>query len=65
MPDKHGETPRGFSLAFAAPTSGGGRARFLRTGRRRRIQMTIGPTFSAALGMVTDRYGIAWMINGD
>jgi len=66
MPDMPSEAPRGFSLAYGAPTVEEAERVFAELAEGGRIEMPIGPTFFAArFGMLTDRYGIAWMVNCD
>ena len=66
MPDMPSESPRGFSLAFGAQTVEEAERVFAALAEDGRIQMPIGETFFAArFGMLTDRYGIAWMVNCD
>jgi PhnB protein len=60
------EPPRGFSLAFGAPTAAEAERVFAALAEGGRIQMPIAQTFFAVrFGMLTDRYGVAWMVNCD
>lgn len=60
------ESPRGFSLAFGAQTAEQAERVFAALAEGGRIEMPIGQTFFAVrFGMLTDRYGIAWMVNCD
>lgn len=60
------EPPRGFSLAFGAQTVEHAERVFAALAKGGHVQMPIGPTFFAArFGMLTDRYGVAWMVNCD
>lgn len=66
MPDTPSEPPRGFSLAFGTQTVEEADRVFAALAEGGRIGMPIGPTFFAArFGMLTDRYGIPWMVNCD
>jgi len=65
-PGRSGEPPRGFSLAFGARTVEQADRVFAALAEGGRIDMPIAQTFFAArFGMLTDRYGIAWMVNCD
>ncbi|MEI7037377.1 VOC family protein [Fulvimonas yonginensis] len=60
------EPPRGFSLAYGAATVEEAERVFAALAEGGRIDMPIAQTFFAArFGMLTDRYGIAWMVNCD
>lgn len=66
MPDMPSEAPGGFSLAFGTQTVEEAERVFAALAEGGRIEMPIGPSFFAArFGMLTDRYGIAWMVNCD
>lgn len=61
-----GEPPRGFSLAYGAASVDEAERVFAALAEGGSIQMPIGETFFAArFGMLTDRYGVAWMVNCD
>jgi PhnB protein len=60
------EAPRGFSLAFGAASVEEAERVFAALAEGGTIQMPIAQTFFAArFGMLTDRYGVAWMVNCD
>ena len=60
------EPPRGFSLAFGAASVEEAERVFAALAEGGAIQMPIAQTFFAArFGMLTDRYGVAWMVNCD
>lgn len=66
MPDRADGPPRGFSLAVGAPTVEEAERVFGALAEGGRIDMPLAQTFFAArFGMLTDRYGIAWMVNCD
>lgn len=56
----------GFSLSLTCPTEAECRRRFDALAEGGRVDMPLGKTFwSAAFGMVTDRFGVQWMIGLD
>ena len=60
-----GSTPHfdGFSLSLATDDDARGRAMFEALADGGTIEMALAPTFYARLfGMVTDRFGVGWMI---
>ena len=60
------EPPRGFSLAYGAQSMEEAERVFAALAEGGDVQMPIGETFFAArFGMLTDRYGVAWMVNCD
>lgn len=60
------EPPRGFSLAFGAASVEEAERVFAALAEGGTIKMPIAQTFFAArFGMLTDRYGVAWMVNCD
>lgn len=60
------EPPRGFSLAYGAQSVEEAERVFAALADNGDVQMPIGETFFAArFGMLTDRYGVAWMVNCD
>lgn len=65
-PGRSGEAPRGFSLAFGAASAEEAERVFAALADGGRIDMPMAQTFFAVrFGMLTDRYGIAWMVNCD
>jgi PhnB protein len=59
------EGMKGISLALSYPTADEGRRVFAALAEGGRITMPIDKTFWAeAFGMVVDRYGTPWMVNG-
>jgi PhnB protein len=65
-PGRAGQAPHGFSLAFGAQTEEQADRVFDALAEGGRVDMPIAKTFFAArFGMLTDRYGIAWMVNCD
>lgn len=59
------DTPgfNGFSLSVAFPTEAEARQAFAALGEGGRITMPLGKTFwSPCFGMVTDKFGIGWMV---
>ena len=66
MANAPGEPPRNFSLAFGASSVEEAERVFAALAEGGRIDMPLGETFFAArFGMLTDRYGVAWMVNCD
>jgi PhnB protein len=66
--DLSGETPpmAGCSISMSFPTAAEARAAFERLAEGGTVRMPLSATFwSAAFGMLSDRYGIRWMINTD
>jgi PhnB protein len=62
-PDRF-ETPRGFSLALSFDSSADGERVFKELASGGQITMPFQKTFwSSGFGMVTDRFGIPWMVN--
>ena len=60
------EPMRGLSMTLACPTVTESRRVFEALADGGRVQMPMGPTFWAAqFGMVTDRFGTPWIINGE
>ena len=56
----------GFRLSLALPTEEDARRAFAGLSDGGAVQMPIGPTFwSPCFGMVTDRFGVAWMVTVD
>lgn len=54
----------GFSLSLAVPTAAAAEDVFARLAEGGTIQMPLGKTFwSPLFGMLTDRFGVAWMVN--
>ena len=54
---------KGFSLSLAYPTEAECRRAFDALGEGGSVQMPLGRTFwSACFGMVTDRFGVQWMV---
>ena len=65
-PGRSGEAPRGFSLAFGASTVEQADRVFAALAEGGKVDLPIAQTFFAArFGLLTDRYGIAWMVNCD
>jgi Uncharacterized protein conserved in bacteria len=57
---------KGFSLSLSYPTEAEGRRVFEALSEGGRVTMPMQPTFWAkAFGMVVDRYGTSWMVNGE
>jgi PhnB protein len=55
---------RGFSLSLSPADAGQARRLFDALAQGGTVQMPLGPTFwSPAFGMLTDRYGVGWMVN--
>jgi PhnB protein len=53
----------GFALALEAPDEAGARRMFGALAAGGRVTMPLGPTFwSPCFGMLTDRYGVGWMV---
>jgi PhnB protein len=66
MPGTPAEPPRGFSLAFGARSVEEAERVFAALAAGGRIEMPLAQTFFATrFGMLTDRYGVAWMVNCD
>lgn len=58
-----GQTFGGFSLSLQLPTESAARGAFEALRKEGRVDMPIGPTFwSPCFGMVTDRFGVQWMV---
>ena len=54
----------GFSLSLAAPTPEQAEAWFAALGEGGKVDMPLQQTFWArAFGMLTDRFGVSWMVN--
>jgi PhnB protein len=54
---------QGFSLSLTAPTEAGAKRMFAALSEGGAVQMPLGKTFfSAAFGMVADRFGVSWMV---
>lgn len=61
-----GASFKGFALSLAYPTEAECRQRFDALAEGGRVDMPLGRTFwSAAFGMVTDRFGVPWMVSLD
>jgi len=57
---------KGFSLALTAPDKAGAEAWFNALAEGGQVRMPLGPTFFApAFGMVTDKFGLGWMVLTD
>ena len=55
---------KGFSLSIAAPDAAGVDRLFAALAEGGRVQMPLGKTFwSPHFGMVTDRFGVGWMVS--
>lgn len=66
MANAPSEPPHGFSLAYGASSVEEADRVFAALAEGGNIRMPIGETFFAArFGMLTDRYGVAWMVNCD
>ncbi len=62
-PDRYSGAPRGFALSLRAETVGEGERAFRALSDGGQISMPIGKTFFAAsFGMLTDRFGVPWMV---
>ncbi len=64
--DGCGEPPNfaGFSLSFAAPTEAGAKQAFTALAAGGKVKMPLTKTFwSPCFGMLTDRFGLDWMIS--
>lgn len=58
-----GAAPAGYALSLGAPDPASAHRLFEALADGGRVDMPIGPTFwSPAFGMLTDRFGIAWMV---
>lgn len=65
MPGQPYEGMKGFGLAITYPTVAEARRVFDTLATGGQVGMPMGPTFWAeAFGMVTDRFGTPWLING-
>lgn len=54
----------GFSLSYAAPSEADAAAVFAALAEGGTVQMPLSKTFwSPCFGMLTDRFGVAWMVN--
>lgn len=54
----------GFSLSYAAPSEADAAAVFAALAEGGTVQMPLAKTFwSPCFGMLTDRFGVAWMVN--
>jgi PhnB protein len=61
---KEGQTFSGFSLSLAVPTEAEADRAFAALADGGQVQMALDKTFwSPRFGMLTDRFGIGWMIN--
>lgn len=55
---------QGFSLSLAVPNVAEAERLFAALGDGGQVQMPLGKTFwSPAFGMITDRFGVSWMVN--
>ncbi|HXG50026.1 MAG TPA: VOC family protein [candidate division Zixibacteria bacterium] len=55
---------RGFSLSLSVPDVGAAERVFVALSEGGQVQMPLGKTFwSPRFGMLTDRFGIGWMVN--
>ncbi len=62
-PDRYSGAPRGFALSLGFATVAEAEKAFSRLADGGQISMPIGKTFFAAsFGMLTDRFGVPWMI---
>jgi len=63
-PPNHSAPPQGFSLSINVDQPEDADRVFAALAEGGKIQMPIGPTFwSARFGMLTDQFGIPWMVN--
>ena len=64
-PPGQGETPRGFAVNLSFDDNARAEEVFKRLAQGGRVTMPLAPTFWAEqFGMLVDRFGIPWMING-
>jgi len=63
-PPEHYSVPQGFSVSIGVKEPAEAERIFSALAAGGKVQMQIGPTFwSIRFGMVTDRFGIPWMVN--
>lgn len=63
-PPKHFSKPQGFSVSVTVKTKADAEKVFNELAKGGSITMPLSPTFwSVAFGMVTDRFGVPWMVN--
>ncbi len=63
-PPGHQKEPQGFSLSLSLNDAAKGEELFNKLSEGGSVTMPFGPTFWAkGFGMLTDRFGIPWMIN--
>lgn len=56
-------TFQGFSLALTVPTDADAKRRFELLAERGQVQQPLMPTFfTSSFGIVTDRFGVSWMV---
>jgi PhnB protein len=56
-------TFQGFSLALTVPTDAEAKRRFDLLAERGQVQQPLTPTFfTSSFGLVTDRFGVSWMV---
>ena len=59
-------TFQGISLAITVPTDADAKRRFDLLAERGQVQQPLVPTFfSSSFGVLTDRFGVSWMVNCD
>ena len=65
-PEEHPATPQGFSIALSVPTAAEMERIFGELADGGTVRMPPQETFWAGrFGMLVDRFGIAWMLNGE
>jgi PhnB protein len=63
-PPQHFSRPQGFSVSVTVKTKADAEKVFNELANGGTVTMPLAPTFwSVAFGMVTDRYGVPWMVN--